>query len=224
MNNSRNDTIEIFITVTKKDSALSDQIIQSADKSITVSGKLPDGIQLVTKYLTAEDMEKRIRDTAFLKTHQLEQVIDLALFMDGEQYIPVSQLRVRMQLKPEWKDKKLSIIYIDAAGSITTMPCMVKDGFITFDTTHFSVYAIVSTKTEEDKKPEAPDNSQQPENQTPHTNQNTGRPNGTDTDASDVPTGDTTNILGLLTLLGASGLGIFMKKKKDHSSKRHDVE
>lgn len=224
LNNSRNDTIEIFITVTKKDSALSDQIIQSADKSITVSGKLPDGIQLVTKYLTAEDMEKRIRDTAFLKTHQLEQVIDLALFMNGEQYIPVSQLRVRMQLKPEWKDKKLSVIYIDAAGSITTMPCVVKDGFITFDTAHFSVFAIVSTKTEEDKKPEAPDNSQQPENQTPHTNQNTGRPNGTDTDASYVPTGDTTNIPGLLTLLGASGLGIFMKKKKDHSSKRHDVE
>ncbi|MCB7254099.1 hypothetical protein LI234_15665, partial [Longicatena sp. 210702-DFI.1.199] len=76
LNNSKTDTIEITVTVLKKDTPITDRNIQNKDETISVSGKLPEGITLHTEYLKASDVAKTLKDTSFLNKYALEQVID----------------------------------------------------------------------------------------------------------------------------------------------------
>lgn len=223
LNNSKTDTIEITVTVLKMDTPITDRKIQNKDETISVSGKLPEGITLHTEYLKASDVAKTLKDTSFLNKYALEQGIDFTFMKDGKQYVPTDMLNVCIQVKPEWKDKKLSVIYIDDNGTITKLPCTIKDNLITFETTHFSLYAVVSEKSNEGTTPEIPGSTETPKpgGQTPDAGQS-DKTNGTttSTDQREVPTGDTTNIPALLTMLGAGGLGIFLKMKKDRTDKK----
>ena len=225
LNNNKADTIEITVTVLKKDTPDTDRKLQNKDETITVSGKLPEGVSLRTEYLNASEVAKTLKDTSFLNKYTLEQVIDFTFMKDGKQYVPATTLNVSIQLKPEWKTKKISLIYIDENGVITKIPCTIQDNLILFETTHFSLYAVVSEKSGEGTTPELPNSSKnpQPGEQTPDAQQS-DKTNGTTTgtDKSEVPTGDTTNIPALLTMLGAGGLGILLRKKKDHTGKRND--
>ena len=63
--------------------------------------------------------------------------------------LPVSDDLLSKYSMDEYFEEYFSVYYVDSAGVCTKMPITYKDGYITFETDHFSTYALVINKAED---------------------------------------------------------------------------
>ncbi|GFP74369.1 hypothetical protein bsdtw1_00419 [Clostridium fungisolvens] len=127
-----------------------DLTIESPNKDISVSGKLPKDIQLSSKALDNEQLKEVVEkiykvNSEALKDSTLEKVYDLSLLLKNEVYKLDGEVEVSLKLDDSFLSKKLGIVYIDETGNLHRFESKVENGFIKFNTPHFSKYGIVST-------------------------------------------------------------------------------
>lgn len=126
-----------------------DMILSNDDKSVIISGKLPKDVKMTSKVLNQKEINSLVEkmnkiNSQFLKTASLEKVFDLNLLLKNQEYNPDGSVKVTLKIDKAFKGKNLGIIYIDEQGNVTKIKSIRDQEYITFDTTHFSTYAIVS--------------------------------------------------------------------------------
>ncbi|MBR4027758.1 MAG: type I pullulanase, partial [Lachnospiraceae bacterium] len=119
-----------------------------------VEGAVPEGAVLDVDVLSKADADKVIarvdkKHDKFMKSVTIEQVLDLSLVKGTTEVQPNGTVKVTLKLNDALKavlasGKNLGVIYIADNGTITKIASTVKDGYISFNTTHFSDYAIFS--------------------------------------------------------------------------------
>lgn len=71
------------------------------------------------------------------------QAYNIVLMKNGEAVQPEGNVTVKIPVPAGYADtEEFVIYYVDEAGTATFIECTTKDGYIIFDTNHFSVYAI----------------------------------------------------------------------------------
>lgn len=127
-----------------------DLTLQSPNKDVSVSGKLPKDIELSSKALDNEKLKEVVEkickvNSEALKDTTLEKVYDLSLLLKNEVYKLDGEVEVSLKLDDSFLSKKLGVVYIDEVGNLNKIEAKVENGFIKFKTPHFSKYGIVST-------------------------------------------------------------------------------
>ena len=95
---------------------------------------------------------------------------DISLLADGNKVQPNGKVAVKLPLPVGYNVASIAVYYISDSGEKTIIDSKVENGFVIFETNHFSVYAIVdeSSKIEKPAEPEkptepAPDEPTEPE-------------------------------------------------------------
>lgn len=127
---------------------IEDTIISGPKQTIIISGKLPSGVQLLTKSYTQtqiEELEQRItqQNKQFFKEASLKRVFDIELLLQDKKYNFDGTITVTLKVDDALKDKSIGIVYIDEQGNIISVPSIKNTEYISFKTTHLSTYAIV---------------------------------------------------------------------------------
>lgn len=136
--------------------------------------------------------------------------------LDGDTVVKLThtKMKIRLALPEDLKGyDKYEVVYILNDKIKETIPAVVEDGYITFETTHLSQYGIIATKNNtatKDKNPVITPNG----NNTTNTSTENKK---TDNIVKDTPkTGDNTNLVLLIgTLLTSSFVLMRLKKKKE---------
>ena len=128
-------------------------IVQSSNKDVSISGKLPKDIELSSKLLNNEQVKQLFEkiykvNPGFLKNATLEKTYDLSLLLKNEIYKINEEVEISLKLDDSLLNMKLGIVYIDEDGNIHKIESRVENGFIIFKVNHFSQYAIVSYNNE----------------------------------------------------------------------------
>lgn len=77
---------------------------------------------------------------------ELVDLFDIHLLLNNAPIQPDGTVRVKIKLtEAQLAYEDLEIIYIDDEGNITIIPSTIKDGYIIFETDHFSNYGIIGT-------------------------------------------------------------------------------
>lgn len=117
------------------------------DQSITVTGNLPPNTTVKAEVLSKEEVNKilnSVKDKEVLRKYTFEKVLDINLLNAGVSYTATGDMVVKIKLDDALLSKDLEVVYIASNGEVSQMKSYVKDGYIYFETTHFSTYAIVS--------------------------------------------------------------------------------
>ncbi len=128
-------------------------VITSEDGSIKVEydkNRFEDEVKLITKLLGDEDEDyKKINLKDFVKnTENIPEDIPFVAYnislVDMKEQIVQPNGKVTVKIVcPEGYDDALSKVYrINSNGSLTNMLADLKDGYLTFETNHFSTYVI----------------------------------------------------------------------------------
>ena len=124
--------------------------IESTSNSIPLDSKIE--INLYTK--DSEEF-KTIEDTH--KEYNFYDVFDIKLFSQtADKYITKlddGYFRVKLPSKKEYEGKELYAYYFNENGETEKYKVTQEDGYIYFDTTHFSVYSIGEEKRALDSTP-----------------------------------------------------------------------
>lgn len=71
-------------------------------------------------------------------------IFDITTVKDGEKVQPDGKVKVRIPLPAGFDTTKLFVCYVDSTnGTVTPIPATVVNGYVEFETDHFSYYAIV---------------------------------------------------------------------------------
>ncbi len=111
----------------------------SKDGSVTVSGTFfAEKVKVeIEEYRAAIEAFKGLKYAAY----------DIkVLTMAGEAAKPDGAVKVALKVPKGIDGKKARIYYVADDGKVKNLPAVYKDGIMTFETTHFSIYAIVETK------------------------------------------------------------------------------
>ena len=130
--------------------------------------------------------------------------------LDGDTVVKITdtKMKIRLLLPEDLKGyDKYEVVYILDDEIKETIPAVVEDGYITFETTHLSQYGIIATKS--DNKPVITPGGNN--NTTGITNQN----KKTDNVVQDTPkTGDNTNLVLTIGVLVISAFVLMSLKKR----------
>lgn len=121
-------------------------VISDNKNGVEVNGQFDKGTTLNVQPVDLKVLENRITDKSFLTKATLEKAFDIDLMKDNMKVEPSGEVEVSVHIDTAMSKKKLAVIYIDKNGNIQIMPSSVEGDKITFKTTHFSTYAIVSYK------------------------------------------------------------------------------
>ena len=80
-----------------------------------------------------------------------KQLFDIATMVDGKKVQPNGSVFVKIPLPAKYNAQKTVVYYITNDGQLEKIESKVEDGYIIFETTHFSFYAIVDEKTPDTK-------------------------------------------------------------------------
>lgn len=80
-----------------------------------------------------------------------KQLFDIATMVDGKKVQPNDSVFVKIPLPAKYNAQKTVVYYITNDGQLEKIESKVEDGYIIFETTHFSFYAIVDEKTPDTK-------------------------------------------------------------------------
>ena len=80
-----------------------------------------------------------------------KQLFDIATMVDGKKVQPNGSVFVKIPLPAEYNAQKTVVYYITNDGQLEKIESKVEGGYIIFETTHFSFYAIVDEKTPDTK-------------------------------------------------------------------------
>ena len=71
------------------------------------------------------------------------KMFDITPTLDGEKIQPTGTVTVRIPVPAEFNGTEIFVVYVNSEnGTTEDIPCTVVDGYIEFQTTHFSHYAI----------------------------------------------------------------------------------
>lgn len=84
---------------------------------------------------------------------------DISFESDGERVQPDGTVKISIKLPLSFNSKNTKVYYVDENGNKTLIPSEYIDGYIVFETDHFSEYVLVdeSSKIEEPSEPETPE-------------------------------------------------------------------
>ena len=134
---------------------------------------------------------------------------------DGVAVQPDGTVKVRIPVPEDWNAADIAVYHVSEDGIMTKLDTTVSDGYITFETDHFSLYALVNTSTAV-TDPEPPVTEPEPSVTEP----------APGTDSDDVPkTADITSVYTWLVVLGVSVIGLSaaaasLDRKRKHSLHR----
>lgn len=77
------------------------------------------------------------------KGNRLNCLYDITTTIEGQKVQPNASVWVKIQLPENFNPEKSYVYYVTNTGTLERMNSFVKDGYIYFETTHFSFYAIV---------------------------------------------------------------------------------
>lgn len=121
-------------------------VISDNKNGVEVNGQFDKGTTINVQPVDLKALGNRITDKSFLAKATLEKAFDINLMKDNMKVEPSGEVEVSIHIDSSMSKKKLAVIYIDQNGNIQIMPSSVQGDKITFKTTHFSTYAIVSYK------------------------------------------------------------------------------
>ena len=88
-----------------------------------------------------------------------KSLFDISTTINGEKVQPNGSVFVKIPLPEEYNAEKTYVYYVTNDGKLERIPSRIEDGYIIFETTHFSYYAIVDeTEKEEPVNPPKPEN------------------------------------------------------------------
>ena len=88
-----------------------------------------------------------------------KSLFDISTTINGEKVQPNGSVFVKIPLPEECNAEKTYVYYVTNDGKLERIPSRIEDGYIIFETTHFSFYAIVDeTEKEEPVNPPKPEN------------------------------------------------------------------
>ncbi len=93
---------------------------------------------------------------------------DISLLVDGKKVQPNGKVTVKLPVPADFNAESIAVYYIDGNGNKTRLDSKVENGFVVFETDHFSEYVIVdeSSKIEEPIVPDEPTVPEEPSDPT----------------------------------------------------------
>ncbi len=120
---------------------LNEVVDEKTGISITYSDELAEGVEI--------DVVEEFDGTSFqILSADYDGNIDFRMFditptLDGEKTQPTGTVTVRIPVPAEFNGTDIFVVYVNSEnGTTEDMPCTVVDGYVEFQTTHFSHYAI----------------------------------------------------------------------------------
>ena len=186
------------------------------------STEVPLDTAISVEKITSDEIEKALGTKVYV-------AFDISLYSKAKdasiKRIKNDNFIVSIPVPKTFEDEQLiTVYYIDNKGNKTEHKATVKDGFASFETNHFSTYALVEKidntnsndgNTSGDKNPETNDNNNIDMGNTninSNDNTNTSTDKNNNTVNSDNPkTGD--NIMVFIAIFGISLLGILLTLK-----------
>ena len=87
-------------------------------------------------------------------------VYNITTLVNGTTAQPNGTVAVKIPLPEDYSTEKTNVYYVSEDGTLEKLDCRVEDGFIIFETDHFSYYAVVDeTESNEPVNPPKPDPS-----------------------------------------------------------------
>lgn len=114
---------------------------------------LPEGVELVVSEelkTLDESMLNKFTLNVKEKTNGKEiiKLYNISLLLNKESIQPNGKVKVTLPIDEDLKGyENLEVTYIDENGKITVIESEIKDGKITFETDHFSYYAVIGNQT-----------------------------------------------------------------------------
>lgn len=123
--------------------------IKNNDHTVSIQGSgLYSNLKLITEYFTVQEANEvlnNIKDSAFPLNYTVEKLLDFYLLKeDGTRFEFKDTYVVGIKLDQSLFDKELAVVYISDDGNVTYLDSWIKDQTIYFQTSHNSMYAIVS--------------------------------------------------------------------------------
>ncbi len=110
---------------------------------VSVDGNIENGTILVVEVVSPD----RIPENALDILKNTDSVImDMTLEKDGQSVQPQGSVRVRMKIPTGFSQEKIRVYHISEDGIVTDMNAEVDNGWVTFNTDHFSIYVLLAEK------------------------------------------------------------------------------
>lgn len=193
----------------KKAEIVKNKEVKDDKTGIIVNGDFHDNVILSTVVLKQHDeIVHGIKDPSILQRYKFESIYDIALYQGNDLYPFAGNAQIKIKVSDALAKKSLTVFFIDKDGTVQEMKSSIKDGYITFTTSHFSMYAIASKK---DSSTQQPDMNHQGGD---HSTGNTSGDQNSTTNKPSVDTADATNITWymMVLLVAAGGCMIFKKR------------
>lgn len=144
------------IDIIPEEPTIKNRVVINKDKNVTVIGKLPKEIKLLTKVYSQKEFASLVdkinkANPNFLKSASLEKVLDIHLLLNNQKYNFDGTIQIILKLDKSFKDKNIGIIYIDDQGNVVKIKSIKDKDYISFNTSHLSTYAIVSYHDKNDE-------------------------------------------------------------------------
>lgn len=125
-------------------------IIENEETGIKITAPkdlLPDGTALKADIINGGEQFNKVTD-ALKEIAEKAVIYDLSLEKDGNKITFDGKVSVSLPIPNGYEKSRLAVFYISDDGTKTEIPCSVNGDTVTFETDHFSVYALAE-KTEE---------------------------------------------------------------------------
>ncbi|MCD7775130.1 MAG: leucine-rich repeat domain-containing protein, partial [Clostridiales bacterium] len=110
------------------------------DSDVTVKA---DKVQDENKYLLITDHFRNNGKNA------RAEIYDISTYVYNQKVQPNGSVLVRIPIPQGYNREKICVVYITDSGEIQNVPCRCADGYVYFEASHFSMYAIVEATEDE---------------------------------------------------------------------------
>ncbi|MCD7827713.1 MAG: leucine-rich repeat domain-containing protein [Clostridiales bacterium] len=110
------------------------------DGDVTVKA---DKVQDENKYLLITDHFRNNGKNA------RAEIYDISTYVYNQKVQPNGSVLVRIPIPQGYNREKICVVYITDNGEIQNVPCRCADGYVYFEASHFSMYAIVEATEDE---------------------------------------------------------------------------
>lgn len=123
---------------------------EKGDAEINIDSS--NGVKPGTEVKVSEKSPESYRDSNIVaagEKQSIMQVTDIKLEINGAEIQPDGSVTVRMLIRPDLRGyANLKVFYIESDNSVEDMNAVREGDYMVFDTTHFSVYAIVMPQSQ----------------------------------------------------------------------------
>ena len=175
---------------------------QEETKPVTTTAVVPEGTTLTAEKVTKGDNYNTVVK-AVEKDVTKFVLYDISLVNNNAKIQPNGKVKVSIPVPEGYDTSKIVVYRVSEDGTKTKLDVTVKDGYITFETDHFSNYVVGEEKAEETTT-------------TPTTTPTTTTKNSTERKLDSTPkTGEESNVVtiisSILTIVSALGLAVVKK-------------